>query len=61
MDIKADITRAGIKKEEIDKLKSRIDDEYRKLRSGKIDMTGWVNLPFAYSESELAHIIDAGS
>ena len=61
MDIKADITRAGIKKEEIDKLKSRIDDEYRKLRSGKIDMTGWVNLPFAYSESELAHIIDAAA
>ncbi len=61
MDIKADITRAGIKKEEIDKLKSRIDDEYRKLRSGEIDMTGWVNLPFAYSESELAHIIDAAA
>ncbi len=59
MDIKVNIAETGIEKEEIDKLKTRIDDEYKKLCSGKTDFTDWVKLPFAYDEKEIESVLTA--
>lgn len=59
MDIKVNVSDTGICGAETEKLKTRIDEEYKKLCSGNTDFTGWVKLPFEYDKEELEAVIAA--
>lgn len=58
MDIKTDITKTGLTREEIQGQKQAIDDALQRLWSGKEDFTGWVKLPLEYDKGELERILN---
>lgn len=59
MDIKVNVSDTGICGAETENLKTRIDEEYKKLCSGNTGFTGWVKLPFEYDREELEAVIAA--
>lgn len=59
MDIKVNVSDTGIYGAETENLKTRIDEEYKKLCSGNTGFTGWVKLPFEYDREELEAVIAA--
>ncbi|MCQ4638323.1 glucose-6-phosphate isomerase [Anaerovorax odorimutans] len=59
MDIKADVSRSQLAKEEIDSKRAEADAALEKLWSGKEDFTGWVKLPMQYDKAEVESILAA--
>ncbi|MHC1724252.1 MAG: glucose-6-phosphate isomerase [Aminipila sp.] len=58
MDLKIDITKSGISKEEIQGYSGKIENAMEKLWSGKEDMTGWVKLPMQIDQDTLENILN---
>lgn len=58
MDIKVNISDAGISQCEIDGLRQAAAEKVRTLRTGTLDYTGWVKLPETYDRDELEDIIE---
>lgn len=58
MDLKIDITKTGISKEEIAGYAEDIELAMEKLWSGKEEMTGWVNLPMKIDKEEVERILN---
>lgn len=58
MDLKIDITKTGVSKEDIAGYAEDIEQAMEKLWSGKEDMTGWVNLPMKIDREEVERILN---
>ena len=60
MDLKVDVSMAGIAATEMDKVRVNARAAYDRLWDGKDDFTGWVKLPMKYDKDELEDIITTG-
>lgn len=58
MDLKIDLTRTGISKEEIKKHSEGVETALEKLWSGKEEFTGWVKLPMKFDKDDLEDILN---
>jgi glucose-6-phosphate isomerase len=57
MDLKVDISRTGITKDQIRGYSDKVDSAMEKLWSGKQAFTGWVKWPLQYDKDELERIL----
>ena len=58
MDIRVDVSMAGIGKPEIEKTRDKAQSARDRLWDGKDDFTGWVKLPLSYDKDELEDILN---
>lgn len=58
MDLKVDITKTGISKEQIAGYSGAIEQAMEKLWSGQEEMTGWVKLPMQTDKEEIERILN---
>ncbi|MDD2218175.1 MAG: glucose-6-phosphate isomerase [Eubacteriales bacterium] len=57
MDLRIDLLKTGIPEDEIKGLRSEALAAYGDLKSGKLEFSGWVNLPESYDKKEFEDII----
>ncbi|MBN7774031.1 glucose-6-phosphate isomerase [Clostridium aminobutyricum] len=61
MDLKIDISRTGVTKEQLKNCAPKVEEAMEKLWSGQEEYTGWVKLPLQYGQDELEHLLNTAA